>query len=166
MTAKLIRFKGAVYRKASTVPWSEKIPNRDPWRHMDQDIKQGLAAFFSNRSQPALSSFDVTKTYMSLPQIKRYIGELFQWVEPDSNELATAREEEILTWASNFRPHSRRDRYFVDVVKDILAKGFPALVIIDSKKEKGLMDGWGRYELARALGMKTLPVLLLTDVEK
>lgn len=159
---KHLLYRGALYSNA-TVPWSERIPNRDPWRNMDQDIKQGLSAFFSNRNQPDLSSFNITKTYMSLSKIKQYIEELFEWTETNFNELATAREKEILTWARHFRPRSRRDRYFVDVVKDILENGFPALVIIDSKKEKGLMDGWGRYELAIALGMKTLPVLLLTD---
>lgn len=144
------------------------LPTNQPWRNLKHDIADGLAHVSDfidvdyldpdEALNPTL--YRQIKTWLSLPEIARY-DDVAGWLEVDAGELAGADTAEILQWARHYRGTE-----FAAAVTDTLRHGFAALVIMDTSEFTGIVDGRGRFNLAVALGVEALPVLLLRDKPK
>jgi len=158
------------------------LPTDNPWRNAELDLQEGYdfldfwldqycrGSALCRNSEVDPDDFSVTRTWWPVTKLSDYLHyeEALQPVEPGSLEHADTKQ--ILTWAESFRA---ADEYFVDEgdvpfvdrVADILRHGFPAVVVVESQRlgVRELVDGYGRYYLALALGVQRLPVLLLCD---
>jgi len=156
---KFIKYNGSLYCRVKKA----ELTFSNPWRNAHQDTMDALshaADFYDiNPINEDLEpdDFNISYVWMPLDEVGGY-DDISSWLDAEEGELAGASDEEILDWASDFR-----GSYFRDRVRDILTKGFPAIVVVDTIKYTGIGDGRGRFNLATALGLKKLPVILLTD---
>lgn len=135
----------------------------DPWRNERRDVRDALehaADFYFGYDSDGnpiygdldLDDFVITHTYMTLNEIAQY-DDVRGWLEAELGELINADDATIRKWSYKLRG----EHY-----DDILQYGIPAIVLMQTPGFTGIADGQGRYNLAVALGIDTLPVILLT----
>ena len=133
--------------------------SENPWRNEREDIFDALEYLreivFEDLDAGPIdpAAFSVQRTYMTLDEIADY-EDVGAWLEAKRGELLAADEAEIRQWAYKLR---------AEHYDDVLRNGIPAVVVIDTPVFSGLADGRGRYNLAMALELDKLPVLLLTE---
>jgi len=144
----------------------------DPYANAQHDIRDALEHAqdyfdvpFHEDVDPGL--FDIERTTLTLDAIEAY-DDVFGWLEAEPGELAGAPREQVLDWARDFRGYKDELGYsFVDTAEQAIDTGvIPAIVIIDTPQYTGIGDGRGRFNLAVALGIDRLPVILLTPRTK
>lgn len=147
-------------------------PEKDPFRNEDHDIQEAFDHIYnwhySSECIPEkldISMFDIQYfPAWTLQQIEDFEEEIEfgAWGEWEENEFVGLSEDEILDIMGSFRDKKWAERNY-QWYKD---NDLPAIVLVKSSSYTGLADGRGRFNIATAFGLETLPVILLTRKEQ
>jgi hypothetical protein len=168
-----LRYKRCTYREALA-----PLPTDQPWRNVVRDVDEGWGnvaaacfASFPPEERPRAANFRQSKVWWPLHKLEAFVTAEAFIFPVKSGSLRRASRRQILRWAEQARPSEfyfvdEGDVPFVQRVADILDRGFPALILLDSKRYDlhTMLDGYGRYHLAVALGVDRLPVVRLQDL--
>lgn len=137
----------------------------NPFRNAKRDVSHALEHFFgaTSRDVDPRVPFEETRAEMPLKKILDDWDDYAGWGEFDPGELSGAPPDEVRAELGSYRGSTWSHRAMT-----WLKDGVPAVVLVEGKDENGktmrlLGDGRGRANFAVALGIKTLPVIVLRE---
>ena len=118
---------------------------------------------FRSRDGKKRQICDVKKKIEDTQKLKRLPGAFFMGKNMDLDrklQIVYRKVEDLIPYERNSRTHS--EEQIEKVVASIKEFGWTNPILID--EEQGIIAGHGRLEAAKRLGMKEVPVLVLTGL--
>ena len=124
------------------------------FRNQVEDISDGIEHYeelYGSLGRYAIEGF----RSIPIETIERY-DDTTSWTDIESDSLVGLSDNKIMEELIRFR-----GREWAECAMRWKREGIPAIVIIDGESNC-IADGRGRFNLAKGLGLKSLPVILIT----